>query len=95
VLAFECGEEILMQRLLKRGETSGRADDNEETIKKRFQTFVTQSKPVIDYFSKLNRCNLVSPCFITIIRSAVNKYSGEFREISRGSVPGCIGALQE
>jgi len=27
------------QRLLKRGETSGRSDDNPEAIKKRFETF--------------------------------------------------------
>jgi len=27
------------KRLIKRGETSGRSDDNAETIKKRFDTF--------------------------------------------------------
>jgi len=34
VLYFECSEEEMAKRLTKRGETSGRIDDNEETIKK-------------------------------------------------------------
>ena len=38
VVFFECTEEVMEERLLKRGETSGRADDNSETIKKRFKT---------------------------------------------------------
>ena len=40
----------MLDRLLKRGQTSGRADDNEESIKKRFKTFVDTSMPVVDYF---------------------------------------------
>jgi UMP-CMP kinase len=44
---FHCGEETMLKRLLKRGETSGREDDNMETIKKRFKTFEETSKPVI------------------------------------------------
>lgn len=49
-LNFECTEEELEKRLLKRGETSGRADDNIESIKKRFVAFQEQTKPVLDYF---------------------------------------------
>ena len=40
----------MLQRLLKRGETSGRADDNIESIKKRFRTFIETSMPVVDEF---------------------------------------------
>ena len=50
VLALECSEAEMRERLLERGKTSGRADDNEETIVKRFHTFVEQSKPVIDHY---------------------------------------------
>ena len=35
---FKCSLETMEKRLLKRGETSGRSDDNAETIKKRFKT---------------------------------------------------------
>jgi UMP-CMP kinase len=36
VIFFTTTEEVMLQRLLKRGETSGREDDNVESIKKRF-----------------------------------------------------------
>ncbi|KAJ3237094.1 hypothetical protein HDU81_009974 [Chytriomyces hyalinus] len=60
VLMFDCPESVLEERLLKRGETSGRADDNLETIKKRFRTFVDTSMPVITHFEKLGRCVKIS-----------------------------------
>jgi UMP-CMP kinase len=43
------------ERLINRGKTSGRADDNEESIRKRFRTFVETSMPVVDYFEKDGR----------------------------------------
>ena len=54
-LFFDCPEDTMQERLLKRGETSGRADDNLESIKKRFKTFVETSMPVVDYFEKEGR----------------------------------------
>ena len=39
-------------RLLKRGESSGRSDDNRETIVKRFRTFVEDSMPVVENLEK-------------------------------------------
>jgi UMP-CMP kinase len=49
-LFFDCPEDVMEKRLLKRGETSGRSDDNAESIKKRFKTFVETSMPVVNYF---------------------------------------------
>lgn len=49
-LNFECSMEELEKRLLKRGETSGRADDNIESIKKRFVAFQEMTMPVLDLF---------------------------------------------
>lgn len=54
-LFFECTEEVMLERLLNRGKTSGRADDNVESIKKRFRTFVETSMPVVDEFETQNR----------------------------------------
>ncbi|KAF3988636.1 hypothetical protein FT663_01983 [Candidozyma haemuli var. vulneris] len=51
-LFFECKEQVMLDRLLERGKTSGRADDNIESIKKRFRTFIETSMPVVDYFDK-------------------------------------------
>ena len=50
LLMFECSFEVMEKRLIKRGETSGRADDNIETIKKRFETFKTETEPVIAHY---------------------------------------------
>ncbi len=50
LLYFNCSLETMEKRLLKRGETSGRSDDNAETIKKRFATFQEQTEPVLKTF---------------------------------------------
>ena len=59
LLFFECTEEVMEERLLKRSETSQRADDNIETIKKRFKTFVEKTLPVIDHYEELNKVKRV------------------------------------
>ncbi|KAL1793196.1 hypothetical protein ACET3X_008178 [Alternaria dauci] len=52
---FDCSEAVMEKRLLHRGETSGRADDNPESIRKRFRTFVETSMPVVTEFESQNR----------------------------------------
>lgn len=42
----------MTKRLLHRGQTSGRVDDNEATIKNRLQTFHNQTLPVLDLYEK-------------------------------------------
>jgi len=44
----------MLERLLERGKTSGREDDNVESIKKRFKTFVETSMPVVEYYKQSN-----------------------------------------
>ena len=58
-LVFDCPEEILQERLLNRGKTSGRSDDNLESIKKRFKTFHSQSEPVINEFRRMGKVRIV------------------------------------
>ena len=60
VLFFDCPLETMQERLLKRAETSGRADDNIETIKKRFDTFTNQSMPVVDKYEAQGKVVKVS-----------------------------------
>lgn len=67
VLYFECPEALLEKRLLKRGETSGRADDNLETIKKRFRTFIETSLPVIKEYEAKGKCVKVSGLYIDVL----------------------------
>lgn len=56
VLFFECSEETMVKRLTERGKTSGRVDDNEETIRKRLKTFVEASAPVAEYYDEQGKC---------------------------------------
>lgn len=51
-LFLNCPEEVMLSRLLKRGETSGREDDNIESIRKRFRVFEEQSMPAVEHFAK-------------------------------------------
>ena len=50
MLDLDVPEEELMVRLIKRGKDSGRADDNEETIKKRLHVYHSQTAPLIDWY---------------------------------------------
>ncbi|MGL5957188.1 MAG: adenylate kinase [Phocaeicola sp.] len=50
MLDLEVPEEELMTRLIKRGEISGRADDNAETIQKRLSVYHSQTSPLIEWY---------------------------------------------
>ncbi|OXV10810.1 hypothetical protein Egran_01428 [Elaphomyces granulatus] len=51
-LFLNCPEDVMLARLLKRGETSGRDDDNIESIRKRFRVFEKTSMPVVHMYEK-------------------------------------------
>ena len=53
-------EEELMVRLIKRGKDSGRADDNEETIKKRLHVYHSQTAPLIDWYKNEKKCQHIN-----------------------------------
>ncbi|MBP1664964.1 MAG: adenylate kinase [Bacteroidetes bacterium] len=55
LLDLQVDEDELIARLLKRGKTSGRSDDNLETIKKRLDVYYNQTKPVSDYYQSLGK----------------------------------------
>ena len=48
-------DEELIQRLINRGKTSGRADDNLETIQKRLMVYHHQTEAVANFYNKLNK----------------------------------------
>jgi adenylate kinase len=55
VLALEVSEDELMQRLVNRGKTSGRSDDNEETIRARIQEYENKTAPVAGHYANLGK----------------------------------------
>ncbi|MHC2992183.1 adenylate kinase [Pontibacter sp. HJ8] len=56
MLALKVDDEELTKRLLLRGQTSGRPDDqNEELIRKRIQEYNNKTAPVADYYAGQNK----------------------------------------
>ncbi len=50
-IALEADDEILVKRLLERGKTSGRADDQDENlIRNRYQEYNEKTAPLIKYY---------------------------------------------
>lgn len=52
MLELDVPEDELMKRLVLRGQQSGRADDNEETIKKRLTVYHQQTMPLIEWYKQ-------------------------------------------
>lgn len=53
MVALVVNDEELTRRLLKRGETSGRSDDqNEDLIRRRVTEYNNKTRPVADYYSQ-------------------------------------------
>ncbi len=50
VVGLEVGEEELVKRILKRGQETGRADDNLDTVKKRLDVYHSQTSPLRDLY---------------------------------------------
>jgi len=55
VVSIEVHEDELMKRVLERGKTSGRNDDNESVMNNRLMIYFSQTQPVIEYYRKTKR----------------------------------------
>lgn len=52
VLHLEVGDQVMVDRLMQRGKTSGRVDDNEQTIRTRLATFHKHSDPILQHYKE-------------------------------------------
>ena len=52
VVGLEVPEEELIRRILLRGQMSGRSDDNEDTARKRLETYHNQTSPLKAYYQE-------------------------------------------
>ena len=60
MLALDVSEEELVKRLVKRGETSGRSDDNNgHVIRTRILEYHKKTSPVADHYKKSNKVVMV------------------------------------
>lgn len=55
LLDLSVDRDELISRLLKRGETSGRSDDNIDTIQKRLEVYESKTAPVSDFYKNLGK----------------------------------------
>lgn len=60
MLFIDCPENVMEKRLLSRGKTSGRVDDNLETIRKRIRKFKDDTLPLIQHYKELGKVRTVS-----------------------------------
>lgn len=54
MLSLEVPKKMLVERMLERGKTSGRADDNIEVIQNRLKEYENKTVPVIDFYNGKN-----------------------------------------
>jgi adenylate kinase len=59
MIALQVPEEELVTRLVKRGQESGRSDDNEETIRKRITEYNDKTLPVATYYQQQGKLHEV------------------------------------
>lgn len=59
-IGLEANDDVLVQRILERGKTSGRADDQDEKIiRGRYEEYNEKTAPLIDYYTAKNCYNSV------------------------------------
>lgn len=59
-LFMTCPEKVMEKRLIDRGKSSGRTDDNEESIRKRFKVFLESTMPIVEHFRAAGKLTEVS-----------------------------------
>jgi adenylate kinase len=59
-LALTVDNEAVVQRLLRRAEIEGRADDNEATIRERMRVYDAETAPLLDFYRSRGRLTEVS-----------------------------------
>ncbi|CAB3404058.1 unnamed protein product [Caenorhabditis bovis] len=92
VLFLSCPVDICISRCLNRGQ--GRTDDNEESLKKRVETYNNQTFPIIDHFAKLGMVREVpSQRPVDEVYADVVKMNSGFIYSALAGICGSIGAI--
>ena len=95
VLSLLADENEVVARLLKRAETEGRADDNEETIRVRQHVYAEQTAPLLDVYrgrgllvevDGLGEVDEVSERLFAALDDKLRRFGGRPRRADRGPV---------
>lgn len=61
LIALQVDDEEIVKRILKRGETSGRSDDNDESIiRNRIAVYKEETAPVFDFYAQKDKSQEIS-----------------------------------
>ena len=77
-IVFEADQEELTKRILLRGETSGRGDDTEDSIRVRLEVYQKDTEPLITYYedkgitTKINAVGNVDDIYTEISKEFIN-----------------------
>jgi len=71
-------------RMTKRAETSGRSDDNPETMKTRVENYYAMTLPVVDYYRKFGKVSQID---------ASGSIADVYEQSKRAVLPQCICLL--
>jgi adenylate kinase len=79
VLSLEVPEEDLIARLVNRGITSGRSDDNQEVITARIKEYNLKTEPVARYYNEHGKLERIAghhpvPETFKLLTKHINKY---------------------
>ena len=56
LIYFDCPNDVMVERLMGRSVSSGRSDDNPDTIKRRLETFEKETLPIVKAFDSKGNC---------------------------------------
>jgi UMP-CMP kinase len=60
VLFMDADEETMINRIMERSKTSGRNDDNIDSLRKRFETFKKETMPIVDLYDSKGRARKIN-----------------------------------
>lgn len=60
ILFLDADEDTMINRIMERSKTSGRNDDNIDTLRKRFNTFVSETMPIVELYEKTGKVKRIN-----------------------------------
>jgi len=75
IISLDLDEEDALKRIILRGKTSGRSDDNVKTTKNRLKIYQKRTAPILSYYQKQNKLKIIDG------RQSIKKVSEEIKKI--------------
>lgn len=60
ILFMDADEDTMISRIMERSKTSGRNDDNIDSLRKRFDTFKRETMPIVNMYDALGRAKKIN-----------------------------------